>query len=847
MQLTFKTIIPLAAIFLYVLLLIVVFTSRPQNDLHKRFRFYLLAMVIWSVAAFITLIDIGNSVFWFRLMTSSALASMIALFYFTQAAVEKKIRIAPFVFYYGIAAILINQFTDLVMPFAEIINGELVYEFSPYIGFVAGPAYLVMLFSIFQLLWNTRTTKDETQYSRYSLFAVAIIIILIGGSLNFTELGKYPIDIIANIFAALIITYAILRHQLLDIKVVIRKSLLYAVPTIFVGAIYFLFISLVLQIFSSNAKEDLFFLSLIVSIFAALLVQPFRDYMQKSIDRFFFRERYNTVQMLQRVSRAASSVINLDELTSMILQEITDAIHIQKAAIFLKYNGKKNLIVASQIGTRISPRTVIVGENPLISWLNLNDFIVTLQELETDTRFRSLWGEERNVINELGAEIFIPLNAKGELVGLLALGPKLSEQAYSNEDKQTLLSLAHQTAVAVQNAQLYSTAQQELKQRRDTEKRLQLQLKRLSALQNINIAITTNIDLQIPLYLLLEQVTDELGVDAADVLLYDEENQQLFFVAGRGFQTEALKYTKLDLGQGLAGKAAETLKVIHIKDIRSETTSLNRAPMLPNEDFVSYFGVPLISKGKIQGVLELFHRSAMEPDKDWLNFLDTLTSETAIAVDNAQLFRDLEKSNLDLAVAYETTLEGWAKTLELRDRETEGHSKRVLDLTTRISKKLGVGEEDLINIQRGAVLHDIGKMGVPDHILLKEGPLNDEEWEIMRKHPVFAYDMLSTIPFLKKASDVPYCHHERWDGTGYPRGLRGEEIPIGARIFALVDVWDALRSDRPYRKAWSDDNSRDYIRKQAGMHFDPIVVKAFEEIIDIEHRSTRKRHSGKDA
>ena len=454
--------------------------------------------------------------------------------------------------------------------------------------------------------------------------------------------------------------------------------------------------------------------------------------------------------MLQRVSQAASSVINLDELTSMILNEITAAIHIQKAAIFLKYNGKKNLMVASQIGTRISPRTVIAGENPLSNWLNLNDFIVTHQELETDTRFTALWGEERNVINQLGAEIFVPLNAKGELVGLLALGPKLSEQAYSNEDKQTLLSLAHQTAVAVQNAQLYNTAQQELKQRRETEKRLQLQLKRLSALQNINIAITTNIDLQIPLYLLLEQVTEELGVDAADVLLYDEENQQLFFVAGRGFQTDALKYTKLDLGQGLAGKAAESLKVIHIKDIRSETTSLNRAPLLPNEDFVSYFGVPLISKGKVQGVLELFHRTVLEPDQDWLNFLDTLTSETAIAVDNAQLFRDLEKSNLDLAVAYETTLEGWAKTLELRDRETEGHSQRVLDLTTRMSKKLGVSDEDLVHIQRGAVLHDIGKMGVPDYILLKEGPLNDEDWEIMRKHPIFAYDMLSTIPFLKK-------------------------------------------------------------------------------------------------
>ncbi len=845
MQLTLKTIIPLAAVFAYALLFAVVIMSKPQNALRSRFRWYLSAMVIWSIAAFVVLQDFGSTTFWFRLMTSSALASMIALFYFTQAAVTKKIRIASLIYGYGLAAILINQFTGLVTPYAEILNGELVYEFAPYVAIVAGPAYLVMLLSIFQLLWNTRLTRDETQYSRYSLFAVAILIILVGGSLNFTELGKYPIDILANILAAFMITYTILRHQLLDIKVVIRKSLLYAIPTILVGVIYFLFISLALQIFSSSARENLFSLSLIVSIFAALLVQPFRDYLQKSIDRFFFRERYNTIQMLQRVSQAASSVINLDELTSMILNEITAAIHIEKAAIFLKYNGKKNLMVASQIGTRISPRTVIAGENPLINWLNINDFIVSRQELETDTRFRALWGEERNVINALGAEIFIPLNAKGELVGLLALGPKLSEQSYSNEDKQTLLSLAHQTAVAVQNAQLYNTAQQELKQRRETEKRLQLQLKRLSALQNINIAITTNIDLQIPLYLLLEQVTDELGVDAADVLLYDEENLQLFFVAGRGFQTEALRYTKLDLGQGLAGRAAETLEVIHIKDIRSEPTSLKKAPLLPNEDFVSYFGVPLISKGKIQGVLELFHRTVLEPDQDWLNFLDTLTSETAIAVDNAQLFRGLEKSNLDLAMAYETTLEGWAKTLELRDRETEGHSQRVLDLTNRMSKKMGISDEDLINIQRGAVLHDIGKMGVPDNILLKEGSLNEEEWVIMRKHPIFAYDMLETIPFLKKASDIPYCHHEKWDGSGYPRGLKGEEIPMGARIFALVDVWDALRSDRPYRKAWTDTDAREYIHDQAGRHFDPIVVKAFEEIIDLEHRSARKKPSKK--
>lgn len=836
MHISLSTVIPLVAIFAYLVLLITVSISRPLNTMRSRFRLYLIAMLIWAFAAFLVLLDLGHSLFWFRLMTSGAVASMIALFYFTQAVINRDFKGATLVYISSSIAILVNQFTGLVTPAAQVINGKVIYEFTNWVAGVAGPSYIIMLVSIFQLVKTARASRDDTQIARYTFLAAAIVIILIGGSLNFTELGQYPVDIVANILAAVIITFAILRHKLLDINVVIRKSALYVIPTIIVGAIYFLLITLALEVFHADSSERLFSVSIVVSMIAALLIQPFRDYLQSTVDKFFFRERYNAVQMLQRVSQTASSVIDLQELTHMILQEITDTMYIEKAALFLKYNGKRNLMVASQIGTRISPRTIVASDHPLVAMLSNNTVVLTHPELAVDQKFRSAWEGEKEVINKLGAEIYVPLNVKGELVGMFSFGPKLSDQAYTSEDKQTLLTLAQQTGVAVQNAQLYSTAQEELRQRRETEKRLQLQLKRLSALQDINMAITTNIDLQIPLYLLLEQVTEQLGVDAADVLLFDEENQQLFFVAGRGFQTEALKYTKLDMGQGLAGKAAELMETIHINDLRNEETSLSQAPLLTNESFVAYFGVPLIAKGKIQGVLEIFHRSPLEPDEDWMNFLNTLTSETAIAVENAQMFRDLEKSNLDLVVAYETTLEGWAKTLELRDRETEGHSQRVLDLTTRLARKLGVADDEMIHLQRGAVLHDIGKMGVPDNILMKEGSLTDEEWEIMHKHPRFAQEMLESIPFLKKAAEIPYCHHEKWDGSGYPNRLRGEEIPISARIFALVDVWDALRSDRPYRKAWSDEQALQYIHDEVGKHFDPSVVKAFDEIILLEQR-----------
>jgi putative nucleotidyltransferase with HDIG domain len=191
----------------------------------------------------------------------------------------------------------------------------------------------------------------------------------------------------------------------------------------------------------------------------------------------------------------------------------------------------------------------------------------------------------------------------------------------------------------------------------------------------------------------------------------------------------------------------------------------------------------------------------------------------------------LQRSNLDLTLAYDATIEGWSRALDLRDKETEGHTQRVTEMTESLARTLGVEGETLLHVRRGALLHDIGKMGVPDAILLKPGPLTEEEWVIMRKHPTYAYEMLSPIAYLKPALDIPYCHHEKWDGTGYPRRLKGEEIPLSARAFAVVDVWDALRSDRPYRPRWPEEKVLEHIREQTGKHFDPHVVEAFFQLL----------------
>jgi putative two-component system response regulator len=192
---------------------------------------------------------------------------------------------------------------------------------------------------------------------------------------------------------------------------------------------------------------------------------------------------------------------------------------------------------------------------------------------------------------------------------------------------------------------------------------------------------------------------------------------------------------------------------------------------------------------------------------------------------------NIEQAHLELLSAYDATIEGWSRAMDLRDKETEGHTQRVTTLSEKLAILAGVNESELTFVRRGALLHDIGKLGIPDSILLKTDKLTDEEWEIMRRHPQYAYDMIHPIEYLRPAIDIPYCHHEKWDGTGYPRGLKGEEIPLSARIFAIVDVWDALTSDRPYRPAWDKERTLKYINEKSGTHFDPRVVELFNKLV----------------
>ncbi len=415
--------------------------------------------------------------------------------------------------------------------------------------------------------------------------------------------------------------------------------------------------------------------------------------------------------------------------------------------------------------------------------------------------------------------VCVPIRVSKIVIGVLFVSMRVPRQITGAEVK-VLEALAEMAGTALHRLRLHDEALRRVQQ--------------LQALYNIDRAITSAFDLRLTLNVLLEQILLPLAADASGVLLFNPHALALEYFAGRGFRGRGYEHSKLRLGEEQSGKAALERRTICIANISQCEPPFIRLALLADEGLVSYAVTPLITKGQLLGVLEIFHRQPFEHGSDWLNFFDTIANQASIAIENARLIEGFQRSNLELSLAYDATIEGWSRVLDLRDKETEGHTQRVTELTIRLARAAGMNAEELTHVRRGALLHDIGKMGVPDTILLKPDKLTDEEWAIMRQHPTLAYDMLSPIEYLRPALNIPYCHHEKWDGSGYPRGLKGEEIPLAARLFAVVDVWDALRSARPYRKAWTEGEALEYIRTQSGKHFDPQVVELFFRVLEAD-------------
>lgn len=523
------------------------------------------------------------------------------------------------------------------------------------------------------------------------------------------------------------------------------------------------------------------------------------EYIKKNNPYITIREVDSDLQALEWVSfdRADATVVNL-AIASYLINE----------------HGITNLRIAGDSG-RSNPLSIAVSSEEPILLSIMEKGLQTISDQQKSTIYNKWIGLD-NFGNGLSNQLLT-----FTFWGLVALALIIFISIFWN------MSLQNQVNVKT------SALNRELADRIRAEEKMNQQLANVSALRAVSIAINGSMDLPLTLNILLDQVSSKLNVDACDVLLLNPYTRTLDCAADRGFRTPYIRGTSLTMGNSYAWQVVQGRKIVRIDNLIDFPGALDGSLLKESEGFISYIGAPLIAKGMVKGVLEIFQRKPIQNDKGWMDFLEAMVGQAAIALDNGSLFQDLQRANLDLTLAYDATIEGWARALELRDGATEGHSQRVTKMTLDLAKRLGIHDSELVHIRRGALLHDIGKMGIPDSILRKTGPLSEEEWEIMKKHPIYARDLLKDISYLQPALEIPYSHHEHWNGSGYPQGLSGLRIPLGARIFSVIDVWDALSSDRPYRGHWSENDVFVYIKENSDIQFDPKIVNEFFQMMHL--------------
>jgi len=355
----------------------------------------------------------------------------------------------------------------------------------------------------------------------------------------------------------------------------------------------------------------------------------------------------------------------------------------------------------------------------------------------------------------------------------------------------------------------------------------------LSTLLKVSSSLASTMELAEVLQIAIQSVADLLGIGTGAIYTLEEQTLVLGATAPPLPPQFPIEFRLAHLDDHPHIKnAVETKEPVYLKNATMEPLTPQERVIVDSRGLVSILYFPLLLKDAAIGVFivgttdQPRHFTGSEIDLCYV-----LSFEVSLAIANANLYEQAQRAILNISRAYDATLEGWSRMLNMRDHITEKHTYRVIDLTVKLAEDMGISAPEIGHIRRGVLLHDIGKMGIPDSILQKPGPLTEAEWAIMRTHPEKAYQVLSQIEYLAPALDIPYCHHEKWDGTGYPRGLKGEEIPLSARIFAVADVFDALTSDRPYRKAWKKEKALAHIREQSGIYFYPEAVRSFCEMI----------------
>lgn len=826
---SYLILIPFISFLCYCILLTILIGSR-KNKIARYYTFYIIAMLVWSFGSFIMRTNFPpGPLFWNRILCVGLITMPVIFYHFTLVLTEEtnnqknKLLLG----YLSASILLICNFSGLIMKEAYAKNNIFYYSLGPIASIMAVWSLSYLFLSFINIMSCVKSNKIP--YARVKFILFGLILVIIGGLLNLSpNLGRYPFDIVSNSINAFFIAYSIYRYRFLEIKLIVKKGIAYSLYTLTLTGVYIIAIFVIQQIVSKLIGNNTMTVTLVIAVLLALIFQPIKNIIQHWIDKLFYKEKLNHRKLLKDFSKIVNNILDLDELTSSLLEAIETGLQPKMISILLRQENNEYTMFKSTIRNSSIYEIKYTENHPIIQWFMQGKNMLTIEEIENSPFFTGLWSAEKSQLFKLETEFFTPIKLREELIGLLILSEKKGGQSYIQEEMDLLYTLMNNSAVVIENAQIYKNAKKlaitdgltKLYNHRYFHETLRRFINE-GTYEGFSVAMI-DVDL-FKLYndLYGHSAGDKALSKIAEILKHATGKEDI--LARYGGEEFAIIFPNITGHDSL--KAIETIRKAVEEGFysSSETTIF----LTVSVGVASY---PNDGKNP-EDVLECADSAMYKAKRNGRNQC-VLYSKISNKYFSKNDEFDIDEIQNSIKSAYFSAIYALAATIDAKDHYTYGHSENVSKYAVELAKAAGLDDEKVDIVRNAGLLHDIGKIGIPESILTKTIALTIEEYEIMKKHVDNSITIIKHVPGLIKVIPSIMSHHERYDGKGYPRGIKGENIPIEGRCLCIVDAFDAMTSDRPYRKALSIDQAINELRKYSGAQFDPTLTEIFISLFE---------------
>lgn len=829
--------VPIVALVSYCILML--FLSLTKKDKYIRlFMFVLASLTLWTAGALLMKMQVEPGVlYWNRVMGIGTLAAPFFIYLFVSVFTANLNKLSVIIV--GILSAISISFNVLgyiitdaaVITNTVMVNGSShdVLEFTYRLGPAAIPTYAIMFGVLIAIIFKAKKGRKygQVSYGQIRILVIGTSIMFFGSVLNLVPaVGKYPIDILATFINAILIMVAVFKYRMLELRFVVTKGLAYSTLAIIITIIYVYTVTFFGKLVGSPGSAIFPYVSALSALAIAYLFQPLYRQTSRMVDKLFYRAEYMRRQALRNFSLVISNNLDLHNIADLLIESVQQAIRANNVLLLMKDEEKDSYQIFHNTSQIFRPDLNIPADNPIVLWFEADHPSLSQSEMHSLPFFKSMWDKEKRTLNELGIEVIIPIKSRSNLIGLLMLTRKNDNTAYNMDDLDLLTYLGASTGVALDNARLYSRSQSEamtdsltkLHNHRYFYRALNEQVEKLGSSELSLLMI--DLDLFKLFNDLYGHVEGDNALETVASILVRNVGQK-GIVCRYGGEEFTVLLPRCDTK--MAYDLAEKIRM----DIERTFFSMN--------DVTQRFLTASIGVCTYPYAAPTTEELLKRADIAMYTAKNSGKNKTVIYTPEIRLNEAAAMGDKSLSGAmkpnFAATIYALTAAIDAKDHYTFGHSQKVAEYATILASKLSLDKSHVELIQEAGLLHDIGKIGIPENILTKTGRLTNDEFEIVKQHVEMSITIIKHLPSMNHVIPAVIGHHERWDGKGYPRGLRCENIPLAARCLAIADAFDAMTSNRPYRKGLSVNAALTEIENNIGTQFDPLLANIFVKLV----------------